>query len=264
MLRPRIIPCLLLSGRGLVKTVRFKTPRYIGDPINAVRIFSAKEADEIIFLDIEATHERRQPPIDLVRRISDEATMPFAVGGGIDSLETASLMLHNGAEKVAMSTTAVENPGVIEQIAAAFGSQSVVAALDVKRDWRGQYRVTTRGGRRATKLHPIAAAKQMQSSGAGEILINDISRDGTMEGYDLNLIRDVCGAVSVPVIVVGGAGSLEHLRLAIQDGGASAAAAGSIFVYHGPRKAVLINYPRDTDVDSAFGLAQRAAKETPR
>jgi cyclase len=243
MFRPRIIPCLLLKDLGLVKTVKFKNPRYIGDPINAVRIFNAKEADEIIFLDISATKEGRTLPLDLLQRIGDECFMPFAVGGGIRSIQTIREILSTGAEKVVINTYAVENPGFIREAADIFGSSTIVVGIDAKKKLFDGYEVMKLSGTRATGLDPAQFAVKMQEMGAGEILINSIDRDGTMEGYDIDLTKKIADAVSLPVIACGGAGSMRDFVEVIKYGNATAVAAGSYFVYHGRRRAVLINFP---------------------
>jgi cyclase len=243
MLRPRVIPCLLLRGEGLVKGVRFKDYKYVGDPINAVKIFSEKEVDELLFLDISATHENRIPAPDLIQRIADESFMPFGVGGGIRTVQHIRSLLSAGAEKVSINTAAVENPTLITEASEIFGVQSVMVSIDVKRKWTGAYRVYTHGGAKATKLDPIDWACQVEMLGAGEILLNAIDRDGTMKGYDLNLIKSVANAVNIPLIACGGAGKIQDLHDALHISDASAVAAGSFFVFHGPKRAVLINFP---------------------
>lgn len=243
MLLPRIIPCLLLKGKGLVKGVKFKDHRYVGDPINAVQIFNTKQVDEIFFLDITATAEGRIPPIDLIERIADHCLTPFAVGGGIRSLEDARQILHAGAEKVCLNTAGLENPELIRKITDTFGIQSVAISIDYRKNWLGRYEVLTQCGTRVFSKDLFGTIDQMVKSGAGEVVLNSIDRDGTMSGYDTDLVREVAKRVEVPVIALGGAGSNEHLKTVIQEGGASAAAAGSMFVFHGKLKAVLISYP---------------------
>jgi imidazole glycerol-phosphate synthase subunit HisF len=250
MFRARVIPCLLLHGEGLVKTVRFKQPTYIGDPINAVRIFNDREVDELAFLDITATRERREPPFDRVRDIAGECFMPVCYGGGIRSVEHAHRLFALGIEKVLINTAAEESPVLVTNTAAAFGSQSVMVGIDVGRDWRGRSRVYTRGGSRNTGRDPIDYAREMAGRGAGEIFLNAIDRDGTMAGFDLDLIREMSGAVTIPLIACGGAGSIADLTAAVAAG-ASAVAAGSLFVFAGPRRAVLINYPSAAELRAA-------------
>jgi cyclase len=243
---------LLLKGKGLVKTVRFKDPRYIGDPINAVRIFNDLEADELVFLDITASRENRCVSLDLVRQIGDEAFMPFAVGGGIGTLQQMEDIFKAGAEKVVLNTGAVNNPGLIEDATKYFGSQSIIISIDVRQTLFKRQKVYIRDGRQKTRLDPVDWARQAADMGAGEIMINSMDRDGMMTGYDLDLTRQVSDAVAVPVIACGGAGSLEDFRQGFDQGRAHALAAGSLFVYHGPRKAVLVNYPSKADISKLF------------
>lgn len=250
MIRPRCIPCLLLRGDGLVKTVRFGKPRYVGDPINAVKLFNDLEVDELFFLDILATREGRAPDFDRMRGIVSQCFMPIGYGGGVRSVEHARRLFGLGVEKVVLNTAAAEVPNLISELARTFGSQSIVVAIDVKRDWFGRPRVFVRCGRRNTGLDPQQWARKVEMDGAGEILINSIDRDGTMEGYDLDLIRAVSRAVRVPVVASGGAGSISDLSEAI-GAGASAAAAGSMFVFKGPHRAVLINYPSQAELETA-------------
>ncbi len=238
----RVIPCLLLRGDGLVKTVKFKDPKYVGDPINAVRLFNDLEVDELIFLDIEATTKGREPPFERIAEIAGEAFMPICYGGGVTSFEQARRLFKSGVEKVAVTTALVENPGLVREIADTFGEQAVVAGIDVKKDWLGKPRTMIKAGGSKAGFDPVALAVRAAELGAGEILLTSIDRDGTYQGYDLELVRAVSAAVPIPVIACGGAGALPDLRKAI-DSGASAAAAGSLFVYKGPHKAVLINYP---------------------
>jgi cyclase len=233
----------LLKNQGLVKGVNFKNYKYVGDPINAVNIYNAKEVDELIFLDINATKTNSIPPIELVEKIADECYMPFAVGGGIRSIKDVRKLLYAGAEKVSINTSAVTNPDLIREIADVFGSQSVVVSIDTKKNWRGKYEIYGSCGERRFKIDPISFAIKMQEYGAGELLVNSIDRDGTLKGYDIELLRKITSEVSIPVIACGGAGKLQDLDDAIKVGGCSAAAAGSFFVFHGPKRAVLINFP---------------------
>lgn len=249
---PRIIPVLLLKGKGLVKTVQFKDPRYIGDPINAVRIFNDLKADELIFVDIHASRENRNISVDLVTAIGDEAFMPFAVGGGITNLNQMERLFKAGAEKAVINTGAIENQRLIEDAAKHFGSQSIIVSIDVKQNLFKKQVVCIRDGREKTRLDPVDWARQAEVLGAGEIMINSIDRDGMMTGYDLDLVRRVSDAVSIPLIACGGAGSLDHLRQGYAQGRAHALAAGSLFVYHGPRRAVLVNYPSKAEVSELF------------
>jgi len=243
MIRPRVIPCLLLQNRGLVKTVKFKDPKYLGDPINIVRIFNDKEVDELIFLDITATIEKRRPPFEMLAKITSECFMPLGYGGGIRSLDDIKALLSLGIEKIILNAYAFEDAGFVREAAAYGGSQAVVISMDVKKNLLGRYEVFTHDGRKATGLDPVKHAVAMEKQGAGELFVNSIDRDGTMQGYDLELVRRVSSAVQIPVIACGGAGKLQDLADAIKVGGASAAAAGSMFVFQGPLRAVLISYP---------------------
>lgn len=252
MFRPRIIPVLLLKGKGLVKTVRFKNPQYIGDPINAVRIFNDLCADELVFLDITASIENRSISKELVKEIGDEAYMPFTVGGGITSLEQIKDLLNLGAEKIVLNTVLANDPSLIEKTAKTFGSQSIIASVDVKKDFFGKYIVKTESGNKKTTHVLLEYVKSLENAGAGEVMINSIDLDGTYSGYDISLIKRVSEILSIPVIACGGAGTVLDFKLACIEGGASACAAGSMFVYHGARRGVLINYPDKTEIKNMF------------
>jgi cyclase len=243
VLETRVIPCLLLRNAGLVKTVRFRNPRYLGDPINIIKIFNAKEIHELFVLDITATVDRRPPGLDFLADLATECFMPLAYGGGLRDLETVRTILGLGVEKVVINTHAVERPAFVAEAAALAGSSSVVVSIDVKRSLLGRYEVMTRSGRESTGLDPVAHAKHMEELGAGEILLTSIDRDGTMKGYDVELISLVARAVSIPVVACGGAGSVADFGAAVRQGGASAVAAGSLFVFQGRHRAVLITYP---------------------
>lgn len=242
MLQNRIIPCLLLKGQGLVKTTKFKDPKYVGDPINAIKIFNDKEVDELILLDISATREKRKPNFQLIEEVASECFMPLAYGGGIHSLEDARRILKSGVEKVIFNTAAWKNPEVIRQAVNEFGSQAVVVSIDVKRKLLGRYEVFGECGSSRTGQTPVDFARKMQTLGAGELFLNSIDRDGTMSGYDLELISKTLDSVDIPVIVAGGAGSIADFKAAANVG-AKAMAAGAMFVFHGPHRAVLITYP---------------------
>lgn len=254
MLLTRVIPCLLLRNQGLVKTVKFKDPKYVGDPINAVKIFNDKEIDELLFLDITATNERKRPPLKVISEIASECFMPLAYGGGIRTLDDLREIFTVGVEKVCINSYAVEDPAFIGKAADIFGSQSIVVSIDVKKSLLGRYEVHTHGGTRNAKLDPVKHAVAMEQMGAGELFINSIDRDGTMQGYDIGLIRKVASAVRIPVIACGGAGKLADLTDAWKNGGASAVSAGSMFVFHGKHRAVLISYPRQEELAGAFSL----------
>lgn len=239
----RVIPCLLVRGNGLVKTRRFREPTYLGDPVNAVRIFSDKEADEVVVLDIDASPSSRDPNFRLIEEMAGEAFMPVGYGGGVRTLDHVRRLIRAGVEKVIINTASVEVPDVIRASVAEFGSQAIVGAIDVKRSMFGRYRAMIRSGSVDAKLAPIEQARRLVQLGVGELLVNNIDRDGTMEGFDVSLLRSIADEVSVPVVACGGAGTVDHLKQAIRDGGAAAVAAGSMFVFHGRHRAVLINYP---------------------
>ena len=243
MIKPRVIPALLLKGQGLVKTVKFKEPKYLGDPINIVRIFNDKEVDELVLLDITATPEKRGPQFDLLKNIASEAFIPLAYGGGIRSMDDVKKLLSIGIEKLIMNTSAMETPSLVREVADHAGSQAAVVSMDVKKGLLGKYEVFTHCGQKKTGLDPVKHAVEMERMGVGEIIINSINRDGTMQGYDIDLVRKVADAVRVPVVACGGAGNLSHVSEVIKQGHASAAAAGSIFVFQGPLRGVLISYP---------------------
>ncbi len=249
---PRVIPCLLLRSRGLVKTTRFKDPTYLGDPRNTIKIFNEKGVDELVFLDITATTEKRGPNFELISEITSECFMPLGYGGGVRNLNQMEKLFKLGVEKVSINTYAAKNPMFISEAARVFGSQSVVVSLDVKRNLLGKYEIMVEAGKRKSGLEPVTFAKQMEEAGAGEIMLNSIDRDGTMQGYDLELIRRVTSAINIPLIACGGAGSNEDLVQAVKQGGASAAAAGSIFVFHGRNRAVLINFPKRNELERIF------------
>jgi cyclase len=240
-----------MRNGGLVKTVRFKNPRYVGDPINAVRIFNEKEVDELVFLDIGGAGARAAPDFDLLADIASEAFMPFSYGGGITSIGHVKRLYALGVEKVVLNTAAAGQPRLVSEAAALAGSSGVVVSMDVRRSWLGSYTVCVANGTRDLKREPPAYARDMERLGAGEILLNAIDRDGTRLGYDLELVRRVSEAVSIPVVAAGGAGDLRHFRDAT-DAGASGLAAGSMFVFHGKHDAVLITYPEYEELDRIF------------
>jgi cyclase len=243
MLMTRVMPCLLLKEGVLVKTIGFKDPSYIGDPINAIRIYNEKEVDELIFLDITATIEKRDPPYKTLAEIASECFMPVTYGGGVRDLETIRRILGLGIEKVAINSFAAENPNFVRAAAERFGSSTIVVSIDVRKKLFGRYEAVIHGGRKGTGLDPVTFAVEMEQMGAGEILLNSVERDGTQKGYDIDLIKSVTGVVGIPVIACGGAGNVEDFRLAVMEGGASACAAGSMVVYYGRNRAVLITFP---------------------
>jgi cyclase len=244
MLYPRIIPCLLVHNKGLVKTVKFKDPKYVGDPINAVKIFNEKEVDELIVVDIDASAQNNEPDYKMIENLAAECRMPFCYGGGIKTVEQAQRIFNLGVEKIAISSVAVANPAIITDIAERVGNQSVVVVMDVhKRSITGKYEITTYNGTKNTGLNPVEFAKEMEKRGAGEIVLNSIDHDGSMKGYDLNLIQKVRDVIHIPMTVLGGAGSLEDIGTVIKQHGIIGAAAGSLFVFKGKYRAVLISYP---------------------
>ncbi len=246
MLRPRIIPCLLVHKGGLVKTQAFKDPKYVGDPINAVRIFNEKEADELMVLDIDATVNNVAPDFGLIAKLAAECRMPLCYGGGVTTADQAARIVDMGVEKVAISAAAIANPALLTEMAEAVGRQSVVVVLDVRKRtglFVKGYEVCTHNGKTVHKLDPVTLAKQLQEAGAGEIVVNSVDRDGQMQGYDLELATQMKKALRVPVTFLGGAGSLDHLSELVSTVGVVGAAAGSVFVFKGKYRAVLINYP---------------------
>lgn len=243
MLPVRVIPVLLLRGRGLVKTVRFKDPTYVGDPLNTVRLFNDKEVDEIVCLDIEASLQSSEPNFEMLADLASECFMPVAFGGGIRSLAQARRVFEIGAEKVVLNTHALTNPNLVEEIASVFGDQAVIVSIDVRKTFLGDYQITTHGGTRKHSEPLDTCLTRMQDAGAGEILLTSIDRDGTRKGYDLDLLHRVSDVVRVPLIACGGAGTLSDFAAAVSQGGADAVAAGSFFVFTGKHRAVLITYP---------------------
>lgn len=243
MMRKRVIPCLLLQDRGLVKTVKFKNPKYVGDPVNAIRIFNEKEVDELVLLDIEASRQNREPDYELIQEVAGECFMPICYGGGVKTLEHAEKIFALGIEKIAVNTAALEDIALLGRIADKFGSQSVVCSVDCKKSLFGKYTVYSHSGTRDTKISPVEWVQKAEAAGAGEIFLNAIDRDGTQQGFDIPLIQSVVKAAHIPVIACGGAGSIADLHEPFDCANVSAVAAGSFFVFHGKHKAVLISYP---------------------
>lgn len=250
MLRPRIIPCLLVHEKGLVKSVNFKNHKYVGDPINAVRIFNEKEVDELMVIDIDATVENREPDYKMIENLAAECRMPLCYGGGVKTVEQAQRIFSLGVEKIAVSSAIIEDPDFITRMAEKVGTQSVVAVLDVKKKLLGGYEVYTHNGKKKTGKNPVEFAKELEKLGIGEIVINSIDNDGVMKGYDMGIIEKVREAVSIPMTVLGGAGSLEDIKQLIKKFGIIGASAGSLFVFKGVYKAVLINYPTREEKDN--------------
>jgi cyclase len=256
MLRPRLIPVLLVHQRGLVKTRKFAEPKYVGDPLNAVRIFNEKEVDEIIVIDIDATRERREPDYSMIGKLASECRMPLCYGGGVKSPEQVERIIGLGVEKVAVSSAAIADAEMVVESARRVGGQSIVIVLDVKKCGflTKRYELFTHNGSTATGIHPVDFARRMQQLGAGEILLNSIDRDGTGEGYDLPLVDEVRREVSLPMTVLGGAGSLDDVQDLVRRHGVIGAAAGSMFVFKGKYRAVLIQYPARIEKDRVTRL----------
>lgn len=250
MLRPRIIPCLLVKTGGLVKTVNFTNPKYVGDPINAVKIFNEKEVDELIVLDIDATVEGKGPDYGRIKNLAAECRMPLCYGGGVKTVEQVEKIISLGVEKVAISSAAIEQPDIVKRMASVVGSQSVVVVMDVKRQSNGEYEIWTHNGSKKTGKRPAEFAREIEGLGAGEIVVNSIDRDGVMKGYDLVLARTVREATTLPLTVLGGAGALKDIGELISTFGIVGAAAGSLFVFKGIYRAVLISYPSRLEKDA--------------
>lgn len=259
MLRPRIIPCLLIQDGGLVKTVKFKDPKYVGDPINAVKIFNEKEADELIVIDIDATINNVEPNYKQIANLAAECRMPLCYGGGIRTAEQAKKIIALGVEKIAISSAALENPTLITQIAEEIGSQSVVVVLDHKSRMLSKTNdVWTHNGTRNTKRSVLDVALEVEKLGAGEIVINSIDNDGRMKGYDVDLALKLRQAVHIPITVLGGGGSLDDMHSVVAACGVVGVAAGSFFVFKGSYRAVLISYPSAQQKDELIYSALRA------
>lgn len=263
MRRVRVIPTLLLKGGGLVKTQRFRRPVYVGDPINAVKIFNEKQVDELAVLDIDATRERREPDLRRIQDLAGECFMPLAYGGGITSLEQIRRILHAGVEKVVLNSAVHANPTLVVEAARQFGSQSIVVSIDARQKWWGTYRSFTHNGTRNTGMTPALAARRAAEAGAGEILLTSIDREGTYKGFDLPLIRSVASAVTIPLVACGGARSVDDLVSAVREGGASAVAAGSLFVFQGSHRAVLISFPDEQLLREKFNDLERGYAPAP-
>lgn len=252
MIKTRVIPCLLLHETGFFKTTRFKNPVYLGDPINILKIFNEKEADEIMIFDISATTAGKEPRFELLAEMSSECFMPLGYGGGLKDLEQMTKLFSMGFEKICLNSEALQNPAIIEQAASRFGSQSIVVCLDVRKTFLKSYQVYTHSGSQAAGLGPVDAAIEIEKRGAGELIVNSVDRDGTMQGYDIELLKSVSRVVSIPVVALGGAGNIEHLSQAVRQGGVSAVGAGSMFVFKGPHRAVLINMPTREKLDQVL------------
>jgi cyclase len=254
MLRSRIIPCLLIHNGGLTKTVKFKPGKYVGDPLNAVKIFNEKQVDELAVFDIDATINGKDPNFGLIKRIADECRMPLCYGGGISSAEHAKELIHLGVEKIAVSSAAIAQPNLLEEMKRMVGLQSVVFVMDVKKVglFKKNYEVFTHNGTRSTGISAVQLATQVEKIGVGEVVINNIDNDGEMRGYDLKLIDEIRSVTSMPLTALGGAGSYDDLRQLVLQHKIIGAAAGSIFVFKGKYKAVLIQYPDGKEKEAIY------------
>lgn len=250
MLKPRIIPCLLVSDKGLVKTVNFKNPKYVGDPINAVRIFNEKQVDELMVLDIDASAENREPDYKMIANLAAECRMPLCYGGGVKTVDQAHRIFSLGVEKIAISSAAIEDPELVYKIAQEVGSQSIVVILDIKKRLLGGYQIFIKNGKINSNKNPNEFVQELERLGVGEIIINSIDNDGVMKGYDFNLVDQIRKIVKVPLTILGGAGKLEDIGELVSKYGIIGAAAGSLFVFKGIYKAVLINYPSREEKDT--------------
>lgn len=253
MLQKRVIPCLLLHKGGLYKTEKFKKPTYIGDPINSVKIFNEKEVDELMFIDIDATVENKEPNYKVIEDIASECFMPLCYGGGVKNIEQMKKIYALGVEKISISSQAVLNPNFISKAANIFGSQSVIVTVDIKKDFWGKKKVFINNGETNTKLNPIDFIKQVETLGAGEIVINSVDNDGVMQGYDIEFLKEIKSNTKVPIIALGGAGNLNHIKEAFEIAKVDAVACGSMFVYQGTLRGVLINYPAYQKIQELSG-----------
>ena len=252
MLRTRVIPCLQLVGSSLVKAVKFKKYKYIGDPVNTVRIFNELEVDELCFLDIRATKDKRYPDLKILQEISNECFMPVSYGGGIQDLDTTKKILSIGFEKIVLNSAAIEKPSLITDIATLIGSQSVVVSIDVKKSLFKGNKVFTISGTKNTKMNPVEWAQQIEKLGAGEILLTSIDRESTWNGFDVDLVAEISASVSIPIIAHGGAGKVRHVVDVVKSGNASAVALGSMVVYQRKGMGVLVNFPDKTELENAL------------
>lgn len=253
MLQTRVIPVLLLKDNGLVKTVRFKEPKYVGDPINAIKIFNDKEVDELIFLDIQASKKNKMPDFKLIQKVASECFMPICYGGGISSIDQMKKIFELGVEKVAINCNALSNSDLIKQAVDVFGSQSIVVSVDVKKSLFGKYKVFNHKNKRKIKTSLVNYLKEIEKSGAGEVLLNSVDQDGMQSGYDIELLRLAKSILTIPIIACGGAKDINDFKIAKEQSNVSGFAAGSMFVFHGKHKAVLISYPAYKQLRKIFG-----------
>ncbi len=252
MALPRVIPVLLLRNKGLIKTIRFKDAKYVGDPFNAVKILNEKEVDELIFLDIDASIENREPPYEYLKEIASECFMPLAYGGAIKSVDQIRKLIQSGIEKVCINTHSILSPDFVKNACEIFGASTIVGSIDVKKNMLGKHQVYSHVKKSSLGLDPVKHAEYLQNLGVGEIFLNNVDLDGTMTGYDLDLVKKITSSVDVPVIACGGAGSLADIEKVVKQSNASAAAAGSMFVFHGKHRAVLISYPDYSALNSIW------------
>jgi len=252
MLQTRVIPVLLIHKNALVKTIKFKTPKYIGDPLNAIKIFNEKEVDELVVLDIDASKNLNQPNFEMIKSFASECFMPVCYGGGITTIDQMKKIFAIGIEKISINTSAINNKEIIRKACKIFGSQSIVVTIDVKKNIFGNYKLYNHSKKKCQNIDPIIYMKEVIELGVGEILINSVDRDGTQNGYDIDLLRNFRSACTVPIIACGGAGCLNDLKRAKETANISAVAAGSLFVYHGKHNAVLINYPKYDLLEKLF------------
>ena len=252
MFRPRTIPVLLLKNGGLVKSKKFKQHRYIGDPINAVKIFNDQKADELVFLDIDATKENRLISLDFINQVGDEANMPFAVGGGIKKIKDIQLILENGAEKVVINSAVFENKKFVKDASKTFGSSTIAVCLDIKNNFFYEQNAYYCNAKIKVKGKLLDLVKEIEQLGVGEIIIQSVDRDGTYEGYDIDLIKNISESVSIPVVALGGAKDYKDFFKVVNKGYASAVAAGSLFVYHGSNRGILINFPSESELKDIY------------
>ena len=253
MLKTRVIPILLLHNKGLVKTVKFKSPKYIGDPINVIKIFNEKEVDELIFLDIDASKETKGPNFQLIEDFAGECFMPVCYGGGISTIGQIKKIFSLGIEKISLNYSAITDNSLIKEAVEIFGSQSIVGSVDIKKSFMGKYQIYNHVSKKSLKIPFLDYIKNIEKLGIGEILINSVDLDGTQKGYDVDLLKEVVNYVKIPVIVCGGAGELKDFKKVKQEANVSAVAAGSFFVFHGKHRAVLITYPKYQELEKIFG-----------
>jgi imidazole glycerol-phosphate synthase subunit HisF len=253
MLQKRIIPCLLLHKGGLYKTEKFRKPTYIGDPINAIKIFNEKEVDELMFLDIDASVQNKEPNYKMIEDIASECFMPLCYGGGVKTVEQMKKIYSLGVEKISISCQSILNPLLIKEAASIFGNQSVIVTIDIKKDFWGKKKVFINNGKKNTKLDPLEFIKQVEILGAGEIVINSCDNDGVMQGFDCELLKEIKLNTKVPIIALGGAGNLNHIKEVFKVANVDAVACGSMFVYQGALKGVLISYPSYEKIQELLG-----------